>query len=112
MPIDNRFSKRAFIEEHERDPSSRRLADALEAEVQQELHAVIQPKVREVVARLNALGHRLKEYTPPRPGDISFRDDEERNGRYICFLRLGVDTIMSIGFMDTIDENEAEENES
>jgi hypothetical protein len=105
MTIDIRFSKDSFLKENERDPSSRILADALEAEVQQELYEVIMPKIREIVGRLNALGHQLKEYTPPIPGDISFRDDREKNGGYMCFLRLGVDTVVSVGFKDAIVEN-------
>jgi hypothetical protein len=105
MALDTRFSKNSFIEEHERAPSSRALADALEAEIQEELHEVIMPKLREIVERLNAMGHQLREYTPPIPGDISFRDDEEKNGGYVCFLRVGVDTIVSVGFKDAIVEN-------
>ena len=105
MPIDIRFSKSSFIEENERDPSSKNLADALETEIQQELHGIIMPKLYEIVGRLNAMGHQLREYTTPIPGDISFRDDEEKNGDYICFLRLGVDTIVSVGFKDAIVDN-------
>lgn len=100
-----RFSKDSFIEENERDPSSKILANALEAVIQQELHEVIMPKMHEIVGRLNAMGHQLKEYTPPIPGDISFRDDEGKAGGYICYLRLGVDTIVSVGFKDAIVEN-------
>jgi hypothetical protein len=105
MPIDIRFSKKSFTAESERDRSAKKLANALEAEIQQELHEVIMPKIVEVVKRLNATGHQLSEYTPPVPGDISFRDDEEKNGSYTCFLRLGVDTVISVGFKDAIVEN-------
>ena len=105
MPIDNRFSKNAFIEEYQRAPSSRNLSDALEAEIQQEVHEVVMPKVLEIVERLNAMGHQLREYTSPRPGDISFRDEEQTNGGYLSLLRLGLDTIVSVGFRDAITED-------
>jgi hypothetical protein len=98
MAIDTRFSKNSFIEENEQNPSAVNLVNALEAEIQRELHEIIMPKVHEIVERLNSMGHMLREYTEPLPGDISFRDDEEKNGTYICFLHLGVDTVVSVGF--------------
>jgi hypothetical protein len=105
MPIDIRFSKSSFVEESERDPCSRSLANDLETEIQEELHEIVLPKLFELIERLNAIGHRLRDYTPPVPGDINFRDDEEKNGRYRCFLRLSVDTIVSVGFNDVMNRN-------
>jgi hypothetical protein len=101
MPVDIRFSKSAFVEEYNRDPFSTRLSDALEAAVQRELHQVLLPKVLEIVARLNAMGHQLGEYLPPVAGEIAFRDDIGKDGNYRCFLRLSVDTIVSVGFCGT-----------
>jgi hypothetical protein len=101
MSIDAHFSRAAFIEEKKRDPGSGALASDLEREVQEELHGVIIAKVREIVDRLNAMGHMLKEYTPPIPGDIAYRDDQGEGEAYECFLRLGVDTVVSTGFQDT-----------
>ena len=106
MPIDNHFSKSAFVTESKQEPALMNLAGALEAEIQAELHEVILSKIREIVGRLNAMGHRLEEYTPPTPGDISFRDEVEEDGTYTCLLRLGVDTIVSVGFKDVVAEHD------
>ncbi len=103
MPIDNRFSKEAFIAESERDLSSRSLANALELEVQDEIHSVVLPKIVDIIRRLNTMGHNLKEFTPPEPGNISFRD-ETKYGESVCSLRLALDTIVSAGFGDATDE--------
>lgn len=105
MPIDNRFSKSSFMEEYQRDPSSRNLSDALEAEIQQEIHEVVMPKMLEIVERLNAMGHQLREYTPPIPGDISFRDEVQTAEGYVSLLRVGLDTVVSVGFRDAITED-------
>ena len=103
MSIDKQFSRQSFIEGSERN--SIHLPQALEAAIQQELHEVIMARLCEIVARLNAMGHELEEYTPPKPGDISFRDEKASNGTSVCFLRLSVDTIVSVGFKDVAAED-------
>ncbi|MGJ5820384.1 hypothetical protein [Paludibaculum fermentans] len=103
MTIDSRFSKDQFRMAFESNPSSRHVSDQLQAEALQLLQEVVAPKVNEIVTRLNQLGHQLNEYYPPQPGDIGFRDDRERDGRYECDLRLGVDIVVSVGYHDTRD---------
>ena len=111
MAIDARFSKTAFLGENARDPSSRRLSDELEAEVQRLLHDVVVQRVAEIVNQLNAYGHDLREYERPSPGVIALRDDLEGERGYECDLRLAVDTTVSVGFRDTIDSLAADSPE-
>ncbi len=103
MSIDERFSLAEFRVAGSGTSAARRLADNLEQEVERRLHDVTIKAFEEIVADLNRLGHNLKEYTPLVPGDIAFRDDEELNSGYLCRLRLGVDTVTSVGFGDTKD---------
>lgn len=101
--LDVRFRKSEFEHEYAGDALPW-LSDALTDEVQRELHGAILDKVREIVGRLNGLGHNLAEYYPPEPGDISFRDGIGDDNR--CDLRLAVDVVVSIGFRDTVSADE------
>lgn len=115
MGLSEGFSKAAFVAEHDRDALSRQLADALELEVQRLLHEAIKPVLARIVDDLNLRGHRLKNYEHPRPGLIALRDDSLDGHDYRCDLRLAVDTIVSVGFRDTIEyasENESESDSS
>ncbi|MGE5644550.1 MAG: hypothetical protein ACM336_02040 [Acidobacteriota bacterium] len=102
MAIDYRFSKQQFELAAETNSGSRTLSDQLETEVLQVLHAAVTDSLGRVVEQLNQMGHRLRTYYPPEPGDIAFRDDHGSNGSYVCNLRLGVDVVVSAGFRDTI----------
>ncbi len=100
--IDERYSLEVFLKQAENSEANESLIDQLSQEIQNELHLVLSKKVEDIVNKLNAMGHSLKPYTEPLPGDINYRDDSNNNG-YVCNLRLGVDTIISVGFQDTVD---------
>ena len=102
MPISNRFSKEAILREFQRDSKSRRLADELQVEVQRGLHLAVSDAVAEIVAQLAELGHHLQHFEEPSPGLIALRDDHVASGTYECDLRLAVDTVVSVGFRDTV----------
>ncbi|WP_437632955.1 hypothetical protein [Sorangium sp. So ce854] len=108
MSIDARFALEAFRVAEERG-QARELADALQDEILRELHAVVEPAFLEIVEKLRRLGHDLKPYTPPVPGDLNYRDDEESADGYRCRMRVGVDMITSVGYADTtapVDDDE------
>lgn len=97
--IDNRFSLQNFKDKENNLIEIEKLNSLLEAEIQSELHTIIRKRLEEMVAELNLLGHQLTFYYPPRPGDISYSDYS--TGK--CLLRVGCDTVISIGFSD-VDE--------
>jgi hypothetical protein len=101
--IDERFSASAFEAHGVDTEEAMKLADALAEEIQQELHTVIEPKLRDIVKKLNAMGHHLKLYEEPNPGDISFRDDAETESGYNCKLRVAFDSVVSTGYAHLID---------
>lgn len=76
------------------------LSEELESFISERLHAVISNEIQKIVNELNTSGHNLTHYYQPTPGDISFRDEEDGEK---CKLRVGVDTIVSVGFGDTKD---------
>lgn len=80
---------------------SLKLAHELATEIQDELHAVISDHLLKIVGRLNAMGHNLKFYDPPVPGDIHYRDDWEDGSGYHCKLRVAVDTVISTAYSHT-----------
>lgn len=99
--IDDNFSAASFAAKGLNTKQSLELAHQLGAEIQDELHAVITDHLLKIVERLNAMGHNLKLYVPPVPGDISYRDDWEDDSGYHCKLRVAVDTIISTGYSHT-----------
>lgn len=99
--IDEKYSADNFENELMRNDISRALSDALEKEIQAELHEVLLEKIQDIVGKLNSMGHNLRFYYPPLPGDISYRDEE--NGH--CKLRVSSDCIISIGYSDVIEQN-------
>lgn len=99
--IDDRFSAASFAAKGLNTKQSLELAYELRTEIQDELHTVITDHLFKIVERLNAMGHNLKTYEPPVPGDISYRDDWEDDSGYHCKLRVGVDTIISTGYSHT-----------
>lgn len=103
MGLEQKFSLEEFQRAGMGTDSARSLADELAEIVQERIHASVADAVAGVVEDLKVLGHDLREYTKPVPGDIAYRDDEGSNGGYVCRLRLGVDTIVSTGFGDTTD---------
>ena len=80
---------------------ARSLSDQLQHDVSASLHGVILTALQEIVKQLNAVGHNLTPYDEIRPGDISYRDESSDAQ---CQLRLGCDTIISVGYRDTVQE--------
>jgi hypothetical protein len=103
MAIDSRFSKHQFLVESDNRPGSSKLSDQLAAEVLGLLHEAVQSRFSEIVEQVNQVGHDLRAYSEPQPGEINFRDDRGSNGEYECDLRLAVDVVISVGFRDTHD---------
>lgn len=102
-----KYSKQQFESLGLDTPAARKLADELQDDVTEEIHAAVLATFRDVVERLNEQGHNLKPDGEIRAGDISFRD-EHVEGR--CYLRLGCDVVISAGYAHTmtVDEIEAE----
>ncbi len=98
------YSKDKFEAAGLNTKEARALADQLQDDVCAELHNVILPKFQEIVSRLNACGHNLTPYEQPRPGDIPYRDQPAMGQ---CLLRLACDTVVSVGFADTISEQQS-----
>ena len=93
-----KYSKPQFDSRGLNTSAARKLADKLEDDVTEEIHAVVLAAFQSVVARLNAQGHNLKQYGEIYAGDISYRD-EPIDGE--CFLRLGCDFVISAGYAHT-----------
>lgn len=100
--IDERFSSAAFEARGRDTEASRELADLLADEIQKEMHEVILVHFAKLVGRLNAIGHALKPEYAPVPGDLSYRDDCEGESGYHCRLRVGFDTVVSVGYAHLI----------
>lgn len=110
MILLHNYSKLDFLAELESGPGSSQLASKLEVEVQRILHELIKREVEQIVENLNANGHRLRYYEEPIPGIVTFRDDTGDGVNYSCDLRLAVDTVISVGFRDTVDPLSLEES--
>jgi hypothetical protein len=95
-----RFSEAAFAACQGDQKRQRELADALQTEVQMELQEVMLAKWLEIIARLNALGHELRQYDVSDPGLVVYRDDDTTGSGYDCKLRLACDIIISAGYRD------------
>ncbi len=93
MSIDERFRPEAFDEvgpdQDPLEPSP--LQRDLQEQVMAELNGPVADRLAEIVRQLNGVGHDLRLYNTPEPGDIAYRDDSEHEGRYSCKLRLGID---------------------
>jgi hypothetical protein len=98
-----KYSKQQFESLGRNSTAARQLADQLQADVNEELHAVVLPAFLKIVDRLNATGHNLTEYEPIVAGEIAFRDEPKRR----CYLRLGCDVVISAGYADTMTAAEA-----
>ncbi len=101
--IDERFSSKSFEECGLNTKEARVLSDVLADEIQQELHQAITPVLTAIVQKLNEMGHNLKLYYEPVPGDIHYRDFLDPLGNEYKLL-LAVDTILSIGYSDPVGE--------
>jgi hypothetical protein len=96
--IDEKFSAEAFAARGLNTKQSLELANDLADEIQIELHTIIAEHLEIIVSRLIEMGHQLKLYEVPRPGDISYHDAADSERGYQCKLRIGVDTVISTGY--------------
>ena len=93
-----KYSKKRFESLGPDSAAARKLADELENDVSEEIHASVFEVFRTVIEALNKQGHNLKVDGEIRFGDISYRDEPEKNR---CRLRLACDVVISA---DTADE--------
>ena len=96
--IDARFSARAFAKYGLGTKAARRLADKLQDQVQKEMDKVIVPHFQGIIEKLNRMGHNLRPYEDPKPGDIAYRDDAIDESGYKCKLRVAFDSVVSAGY--------------
>ncbi|HEX4608395.1 MAG TPA: hypothetical protein VH092_09335, partial [Urbifossiella sp.] len=75
----------------------RGLADELAAALLAEVGAAARARFREIVAGLNAAGHRLTPYGLPGDGAEEAKDYSDQNQ---CALRLAVEVTVSTGYRD------------
>jgi tRNA U34 5-carboxymethylaminomethyl modifying GTPase MnmE/TrmE len=105
--IDDRFSALAFEQAGLDTPAARKLADLLEAEIQNDLDPVLERAMDDIVARLNAMGHNLTKELATKSGAITYYDYEpdstewHKNTR----LRLGLISTVAAGYRDMVDES-------
>lgn len=93
------YSKKQFESLGLNTPDARKLADQLQADVNEVVHEAVLPAFSNVIKRLNAEGHNLTNYDDIRAGAISFRD-EPTEGQ--CHLRLVCDVVISAGYANAI----------
>lgn len=95
--LDHRFSLAEFDRRGLDTEEAQQLAELLAEEVTKELQTAIEPVFRDIVLRLNEMGHQLK---PEQVGlgEISYRDDYSDQRGYHCKLRLALDLILSAGY--------------
>jgi len=80
------------------DPeAARALADQLEAAVLAEVGAAARARFREIVAALNAVGHKLTPHGLPTNGAEEAKDYSDPNQ---CALRLGIEVEVWAGYRD------------
>jgi hypothetical protein len=109
--IDDRFSSIEFQRLGLNTPEARERADLLADEVYTRLHRAIESQLREIVERLNAMGHNLQLKNSiignaTYPDEVDYRDESERNEHYGCRLRLTVNTVISTGYAHLIAEDD------
>jgi hypothetical protein len=73
------------------------LADELKDTILAEVGRAARARFREIVAQLNAAGHRLTPYGPPTAASEEARDYSDPNQ---CALWLGVEVTVSAGYRD------------
>jgi hypothetical protein len=91
------FSPAAFEALAGDKDAARKLADALETAVLAEVGAAARARFREIVAELNAVGHRLTPYGLPSSGREEAKDYSDPNQ---CALRLGIEVAVRAGYRD------------
>jgi len=107
--IDERFSAVAFEKAGYGSKAARCLSEELSNEVEEELDIVLQPAMLQVIAKLNALGHKLIPFEEQLPNHKHFREPL-LNGPWPHYKFLvALDVIISVGYPETVDKNPLEE---
>ncbi len=101
--IDVRFSSQAFASAELDSDEARILADQLADEITDHLAPLLNEKLAEIAAQLNAMGHNLRLYDDSEQGAISYRDDFQMGTQYVCRLRLALDVVVSTGYSHLLD---------
>jgi hypothetical protein len=91
------FSPASFEALADDPDAARRLSDELEVAVLREVGNAARQRFRELVAELNAVGHRLTPHGMPSEGSEEAKDYSDPNQ---CALRLAVEVSVSAGYRD------------
>lgn len=101
-----KYCKQQFAERGLDSLAARQLADELQNDVAEELHATVSAAFLKIIKGLNAQGHNLAPYGEAKIGDTSFRDEPQES---VCFLRLACDVVISAGYADIDPQTKAKE---
>jgi len=98
--IDDRFSAKSFETLGRNTPAAKSLAELLQDEIEQEIGGPVFTALRQIVARLNDMGHNLRLCDNDDPSNLAFRDDSGEPGTstYHCRLRVAIDWVASSGY--------------
>lgn len=98
--IDERFAATKFEACGLNSQAARELADLLTEEINKEMSEVLMTHFLGIIAKLNNMGHSLKEYEEPSIDHLAFRDDwQDEDGRnYFCKLRVAFNMSVSTGY--------------
>jgi hypothetical protein len=99
--IDERFSRQSFDSEGWNTEASRTLCGQLDAEIHLALMALLVPAAREIVDKLNSMGHSLVDASVPFGDDIHYREalDPQRKGGFKMIL--AADLVITVGYPET-----------
>ena len=99
MTIDERFSKQAFEALGWASEESRVLCGQLDAEIHEMLRHLLVPAVREIVGRLNAMGHALVDFAPDGGDNIHYREPCVTASPIADYtMILAVDWVITVGY--------------
>ena len=99
--IIERYSKREFAARGLGTDEAKRLATELQAGAELELRNMLEPAVRQIVNRLNELGHNLKfELVDPGnlPGESNYGDYSKGGENPGYSLRFSADIVVTCGY--------------
>jgi len=89
----DKYSRSSFEKLNPKE--ARALADEVQELVQLELDKSIKDAFTKIIEKFNSVGHNLTIYDES-PGDFAYRDSDG--------FRLAVDTVISSGFRDAVDD--------
>ncbi|UBF27706.1 hypothetical protein K9N68_07260 [Kovacikia minuta CCNUW1] len=101
--IDKKFSKEAFESCGINSPEAKRLSEELAAEIAKEMHLAVEIALRQVVERLQQLGHKLIKEAPEYDDEYaawsySYRDIGKDQSLNDHRLRIHFDTQVCTGY--------------